>query len=58
MRHGAASLMAAQGVPVRIAMAILGHNDIGTTMNIHAHVATEMQRDAAARVAGALSQGS
>ena len=36
LRHGAASLMAAQGVPARLAMEALGHADIGTTMNVSA----------------------
>lgn len=47
LRHGAASLMAAQGVPARVAMEILGHSQISTTMNIYAHVAPEYGRDAA-----------
>jgi site-specific recombinase XerD len=31
LRHGAASLMVAQGVPARVVMDILGHADIATT---------------------------
>lgn len=54
LRHGAASLMAVQGVPVRVAMEILGHSQISTTMNIYAHVAPEHQREAVDRIAGAL----
>ena len=54
LRHGAASLMAAQGVPARVAMEILGHSQISTTMNIYTHVAPEMQKEATDRVAGAL----
>jgi integrase len=54
LRHGAASLMAALGIPPRVAMDILGHAQISTTMNIYAHVAPELQRDAADRVASAL----
>ena len=54
LRHGAASLMAVQGVPARVAMELLGHAQIGTTMNIYAHVAPELQRDAAERVGQAL----
>ena len=56
LRHGAASLMAAQNVSPRVAMEILGHAQISTTMNIYTHVATEMQREAAEKVAGALWQ--
>ena len=47
LRHGAASLMAAQGVPARVAMEILGHAQISTTMNIYTHIAPELQKDAA-----------
>ncbi|MDA1349089.1 MAG: site-specific integrase [Chloroflexi bacterium] len=54
LRHGAASLMAAQGVPARVAMEILGHAQISTTMNIYTHIAPELQRDAVARVSSAL----
>ena len=57
LRHGAASLMAAQGVPVRVAMEVLGHAQISTTMNIYAHVAPEFQREAREKVAAALWSG-
>ena len=54
LRHGAASLMAAQGVPPRVAMEILGHAQISTTMNIYTHIAPELQKDAAERLSSAL----
>lgn len=54
LRHGAASLMAALGVPVRVAMDILGHAQISTTMNIYAHIPDEVQGEAVDRVAAAL----
>jgi integrase len=54
LRHGAATLMAAQGVSPRVAMELLGHSQISTTMNIYTHVAPELQRDAADRVSAAL----
>ena len=54
LRHGAASLMAAQGVPARVAMEVLGHSQISTTMEIYSHVTEESQRDAVNRVAEAL----
>ena len=54
LRHGAASLMAAQGVPARVAMEILGHAQISTTMNIYTHIAPELQKEATEKVAGAL----
>ena len=57
LRHGAASLMAAQGVPPRVAMEVLGHAQISTTMNIYAHIAPEFQKEASERVAAALWPG-
>ena len=54
LRHGAASLMAAQGVSPRVAMEILGHAQIGTTMNIYTHIAPEFQKEATDKVADAL----
>ena len=54
LRPAAASVMAAQGVPVRSTTEIIDHSDIRRTMNIYAHIATEIQRDPAARVAGVL----
>ena len=57
LRHGAASLMAAQGVPARVAMEVLGHAQISTTMNIYAHIAPAFQKEASERVAAALWPG-
>ena len=54
LRHGAASLMATQGVPARVAMELLGHSQIATTMNIYTHVTQEDQRQASARVSEAI----
>ena len=54
LRHGAASLMAAQGVSARTAMEILGHAQISTTMNTYTHIAPELQKDAAERISSAL----
>ena len=54
LRHGAASLMAALGVPPRVAMEVLGHSQIATTMNRYTHVAPEWQREAAGVVAKGL----
>ena len=43
--------MAAQGVPAHVAMEVLGHAQTRATMNIYAHVAPELGRDAADRMA-------
>ena len=45
-RNGAVTMLAALGVPDRIAMEILGHSNITTTMNIYARVASESMKEA------------
>lgn len=47
LRHSCASLLLAQGVPMRLIMDILGHSQIGLTMNTYAHIFPELQRQAA-----------
>ena len=47
LRHACASLLAHLGVPVRVAMEVLGHTDIRTTQNIYTHVLDASKRDAA-----------
>ncbi|CAN5256873.1 hypothetical protein BH24CHL10_BH24CHL10_08040 [soil metagenome] len=54
-RHGAASLLLAQGVSPRVIQDMLGHSTITTTMSVYAHVIPELQRDAAARMDAILS---
>ena len=46
----AASLLMAQGVHPRVVMEILGHSQIGLTMNTYAHVLPENQREAMAHM--------
>ncbi len=55
LRHSCASMLAAQGVPARVAMEILGHSNISTTLNIYTHVAPEVSREAAALIDQALT---
>ncbi|MET7667775.1 tyrosine-type recombinase/integrase [Micromonospora luteifusca] len=57
LRHTAESVLLAQGVPARVVMEILGHSQISVTLNIYAHVAPEVAREAAARLEGALWSG-
>ncbi|TYB37693.1 site-specific integrase [Micromonospora sp. AP08] len=57
LRHTAASVLLAQGVPARVVMEILGHSQISVTLNIYAHVAPEIAREAASRLEGALWSG-
>jgi integrase len=47
LRHSCASLLAAQGVPARVAMEVLGHASIQTTQNIYTHVFDDAKRQAA-----------
>jgi len=54
LRHGAATLMAAQGVTARDAMETLGHSQIATTMEIYTHVLPDVQKDVARRMERAL----
>lgn len=47
LRHGAASLLLAQGVTLREIMEILGHAQISITADLYTHIAPEMKRRAA-----------
>ena len=47
LRHGAASLMLAQGVPLSTISDILGHSGIRITADTYAHLTDELKRDAA-----------
>jgi integrase len=53
-RHTAATLMLADGTPLKVASERLGHADVGTTANRYMHTLEQMQRDAAARLGDAL----
>lgn len=54
LRHGAASLLLAQGASMRVVMEQLGHSQIGLTMNIYAHIAPALLRGAADKIDEAL----
>jgi integrase len=56
LRHTAASLLLAKNVPARVVMGILGHSQIALTMNTYSHVAPEVSREAADRMARMLWQ--
>lgn len=61
LRHGAATLLLAQGVHPRTVMETLGHSTIAVTMNVYSHVVPALQREAADRldaVLGATAGGS
>jgi integrase len=48
LRHSAISLLGEQGVPPRVVMELVGHSNIGTTMNIYSHVVRSLRKEAAA----------
>ena len=54
LRHGAATLLLAQGVHPRVVMETLGHSTIAVTMNVYSHVVPALQREAADRLDAAL----
>jgi len=47
LRHSAASIMLAQGVPIEVVSDILGHSSIRMTADVYGHI-LEPQRAAAA----------
>lgn len=53
VRHTAGTLLVAQGVHIRAVQEILGHSDVRTAEG-YTHVASEIARDAAARMGRAL----
>ena len=55
LRHSAASLLLAQGVPMRALMELLGHSSIGTTADIYSDVVPAMMRDVAGKMETVLS---
>lgn len=57
LRHTAASLMLAEGVPPRTVMEIMGHRNLAVTMLIYGHTNLEHQRAAARVLDRALRRG-
>jgi integrase len=47
LRHACISLLAAQGVPVKVIAEIVGHSDVRLTQNVYQHVYKDAKRDAA-----------
>ncbi len=50
LRHSAATLLLAQGVPMKTVQEILGHSNFSTTANVYAHVLPAMKQEAAAQM--------
>ncbi len=47
LRHGTATILLTLGVDHRTISDILGHSQISTTMDLYAHVAPQLKREAA-----------
>lgn len=58
LRHACISLLAAQGVPVKVIPEIVGHSDVRLTQNVYQHVFQPAKRDAAAKMNEVLVRGS
>jgi integrase len=56
LRHSAASVMMASGVPLKIVSDILGHASVAITGDIYGHVSPDVSREAAAKLAAVLSE--
>jgi integrase len=55
LRHSSASLLLAQGVPLRAIMELLGHSTIALTANTYSHVMPAMMQDMADKMNALLS---
>lgn len=56
LRHSAASLMLAQGVPLKVVSEVLGHSGINITADIYAHVLAPLKDEAASAMDRALGR--
>lgn len=54
LRHGAATFLLAQGVPMKVVQEVLGHAQMSMTADLYSHVAPELRRDAADRIGAVL----
>jgi integrase len=54
LRHAAASLLAAGGVPLKAVSDLLGHSQIATTANIYSHISDAVRREVVDRLAALL----
>ncbi len=57
LRHTAASLMLASGVPVKVVSEMLGHSSPTITLNVYQHVLPSMARDAGKALSASLLGG-
>jgi integrase len=57
LRHSAASLLLSINVHPKIVQDLLGHSNVGTTLDIYSHVLPSLQEEAANRLNALLSEG-
>jgi integrase len=57
LRHSTASLLGSLGVPAKVIQEIMGHSQIGVTMDVYSHTMPGMQADAMARLNDLLQAG-
>jgi integrase len=57
LRHGAASMMLAAGVPMKLVSDALGHSTIAITADVYSHLDREQRRAAATAIENALGGG-
>jgi integrase len=57
LRHGCASILLLQGVPLKTVSDILGHSQIRITADIYAHIVPEMRREALGVMDSVLAAG-
>jgi integrase len=57
LRHACISLLAAQGVPLKVIAEIVGHSDVRLTQNVYQHVYRDAKREAAGKIDAMLSTG-
>ena len=50
LRHSCASLLLAQGVPMKMIQDWLGHSDMSTTANIYSHIDSESKKASASAI--------
>lgn len=56
LRHSAASILLAMGVPIKVVQEILGHSSPRITLEVYGHVSAGMQAEAAEKINKALSR--
>jgi integrase len=50
LRHSAATVLLAAGVPLKVVSELLGYSSVAITVDIYAHVLPEMQQEAVKRM--------